>query len=330
MNILKNVMMALAMALVAVVGLWFKNRQQEAMVSEAAGQRSTGQITAERSKFYAVLARATSDWTAGHYYAAALALYDSFPAYEGFLQEQGHLAVAPGKTYRDEFEAARLAFVGQVMEHYPDLTAQVKAGDLAFEEMENVANHLPFPFAQELRRTWSRDRRAVEEARRASARNWFIVFVSGPGGRDIRHAGAIRDALRKKWRDHPRLKLVFDKPAGAEREAARYWQVNFSETNVVYEFAKNQRQHGSGEVPEVLTVKFQVTVPRGKLQTNWDKLPPVTVKYSAPEKLSFKFKNARQTADFEGVLAEQRAKLTDLLVAELEKSIPPIEITPAM
>lgn len=99
---------------------------------------------------------------------------------------------------------------------------------------------------------------------------------------------------------------------------------------MVCEFAKNQRQHGSGEVPEVLTVKFQVTVPKGKLQTNWDKLPPVTVKYSAPEKLSFKFKNARQTADCDGVLAEQRTKLTDLLVAELEKSIPPIEITPAM
>ncbi|MSU65667.1 MAG: hypothetical protein EXS38_06115 [Opitutus sp.] len=178
---LKNVLVVLAMALVAVVGLWFKNRQQDTVVREAAGQRSAGQITTERSKFHAVLARATSDWTAGHYYAAALALYDTFPTYEGFLQEQGHLAVAPRKTYRDEFEAARLAFGALVMEHYPKLTAQMKAGDLGLEEMENVANHLLFPFAQELRQAWKRDRRAVEDVRRANAGSWFIVFVSGPG-----------------------------------------------------------------------------------------------------------------------------------------------------
>ena len=327
MDRFKNVAVILVMCLVAGVGLWFKQRPKDEKLREATGAVSTKQVAAARTKFQDALNRATADWKAERYLSAALILYHAYPSYENALNSQGFAEVAKGTTYRDEFESSRAAFVTEIMEKYPAIVARIKTGDFAMDDMGKLTTHLPFPFGRELNQKWRADRDEVERARRENAAGWFLIFVSGPEGTHIGHAGAIRDALQKKWREGGGLKLVFDKPGGLERIIGRYLFVNFSETNVTYEFAKSQNHRGGGAVPEEVKVTFQATVPPGgKIRTNWDSLPPLKVRYSAPEKLQFRFKNARQGADFDSVIADQRAQLTQKLASELEKSIPLLEI----
>ncbi len=309
----------------ALVGLavWHGTHKQGDLtqVRASAPKRVAGADLSQASaQFAKTLAESEQLLRGGEFMPCASKLGQQFPPFEMRLMNDGFKEIQPGVTLRDWFDKEQTRFTSVLQAELPRFVEAVKAGDASWRDLEAFLHQMPFPFVNQLRRSYeSEQRQAVAQARVQEAANWCLVSVIAVSGSGAGYERRVRDVLRQKWSDGPGLKLVFDSPMSPQerRAASKVIAVEVKETFSEYRFEGNASQRGSGRVPEKAVIKFADLGSRpNSVHSSWDGFT-LTVTNAAPDWLRFKFSNERQKADFSDIEAAQRQALEDRLAAAL-------------
>lgn len=264
----------------------------------------------------------------GHVRTAGLPLGRAWREFESLADAPALRPAGGGPSPRDWFEERRRQFVAQLLEAWPGVRAQIRTGDLGWDDYAAFERSLPPPFQREMAQRARDDRREIEIVRAAGVGGWYLVDTSGATDETSGFGESVREALRRNWPPAAGLKLVFDRPMnGAEAAAAAHvLRVQVREDYADYDFGPGGKDAGSHRVPESVTVVFSDATrrdgPRPVGLPAWDQLPPVTVTLALPEQVKLRRQHQGGLAGFDRFVAEQRAALQAALEGELARRLP--------
>lgn len=206
------------------------------------------------------------------------------------------------------------------------LMERLKAGEGSFDDVTVFRHGFSGGYSY-MRDKVIRENMSEVESRRAElAHNWVRIHVSGTY---VLYEDAARKAVTERADTCAPYRIIYGRELGYKERSrtAKTIKIHITESAALYGFEGRASTRGSAKIPDKLVMDFAVRNGEGgnTFSSSWDDLPQIVIEEKLPESYMFKFKNERQSADFDSIIKKQREILRDRMIEALKK-LPPLKV----